>query len=117
MITGSPGGDDQIHRTVQTLLNIVDFGMNVQLAIEAPRWSSRSFASSVFPHRMSNPGDLSLEARVPDEVQKALAAKGHKVQTVGAWSQGSLATIVVDPRTGVLSAGADPRWKRYAWAR
>ena len=40
-------------RTVQTLLNMVDFGMNVQQAIEAPRWSTRSFASSVFPHRMS----------------------------------------------------------------
>ena len=40
MITGSPGGDDQIHRTVQTLMNMVDFGMNVQQAIEAPRWST-----------------------------------------------------------------------------
>jgi gamma-glutamyltranspeptidase/glutathione hydrolase len=117
MITGSPGGDDQIHRTVQTLLNAVDFGMNVQAAIEAPRWSTRSFASSVFPHRMSNPGDLSVEARVPEAVQKALLAKGHKLQTAGPWSQGSLAAIVVDPRMGVLSAGADPRVEAYAWAR
>jgi len=117
MITGSPGGDDQIHRTVQTLLNLVDFGMNVQEAIEAPRWSSRSFASSVFPHRMSDPGNLSVESRVPEAVQKALQAKGHKLQTARPWSLGSNAAIVVDAKTGVLSAGADPRVEAYAWAR
>lgn len=117
MITGSPGGDDQIPRTVQTLLNMVEFGMNVQQAIEAPRWSTRSFASSVFPHRMSNPGHLSVESRVPEAVQKALLAKGHKLQASGAWSLGSNAAIVLDPKTGVLSAGADPRVEAYAWAR
>jgi gamma-glutamyltranspeptidase/glutathione hydrolase len=117
MITGSPGGDDQIHRTVQTLLNLVDFGMNVQQAIEAPRWSSRSFASSVFPHRMSDPGNLSVESRIPESVQKALLAKGHKLQTAGPLSLGSNAAIVVDPKTGILSAGADPRVEAYAWAR
>ena len=117
MITGSPGGDDQIHRTVQTLLNLVDFGMNVQEAIEAPRWSSRSFASSVFPHRMSDPGNLSVESRVSEAVQKALQAKGHKLQTARPWSLGSNAAIVVDAKTGVVSAGADPRVEAYAWAR
>ena len=117
MITGSPGGDDQIHRTVQTLLNLVDFGMNVQEAIEAPRWSSRSFASSVFPHRMSDPGNLSVESRVSEAVQKALQAKGHKLQTARPWSLGSNAAIVVDVKTGVVSAGADPRVEAYAWAR
>jgi gamma-glutamyltranspeptidase / glutathione hydrolase len=98
---------------VQTLLNLVDFGMNVQQAIEAPRWSSRSFASSVFPHRMTEPDNLSVE-RVPEAVQKALQAKGHKLQMAGAWSLGSNAAIVVDPKTGVLSAGADPRVEAYA---
>jgi gamma-glutamyltranspeptidase/glutathione hydrolase len=117
LITGSPGGDDQIPRTVQTLLNMIDFGMNVQQAIEAPRWSTRSFASSVFPHNMERPGELSVESRIPDAVQKALQAKGHKLQAAGAWSLGSNAAIAIDPRTGVLSAGADPRVEAYAWAR
>ena len=117
MITGSPGGDDQIGRTVQTLLNVVDFGMNSEEAIEAPRWSTSSFASSVFPHKMSNPGQLSVESRVPDAVQKALIAKGHKLETARPWSLGSSAAIVVDLKTGVLSAGADPRVEAYAWAR
>jgi gamma-glutamyltranspeptidase / glutathione hydrolase len=117
LITGSPGGDDQIQRTVQTLLNMIDFGMNVQQAIEAPRWSTRGFASSVFPHNMTHPGDLSVESRIPDAVQKALQAKGHKLQAAGAWSLGSNAAIAIDPKTGVLSAGADPRVEAYAWAR
>ena len=116
MIMGSPGGDDQIMRTMQTLLNMVEFGMNVQQAIEAPRWSTRSFPASPFPHTMY-PGELSLEARVPEAVGQALAAKGHKLKASRAWSMGSNAAIVVDLKTGVLSAGADPRVDAYAWAR
>ena len=49
LVTGSPGGDDQCLRTLQTFLNLVEFGMNVQQAIEAPRWSTRSFPQSYFP--------------------------------------------------------------------
>ncbi len=116
MILGSPGGDDQIMRTMQTLINVVDFGMNVQQAIEAPRWSSRSFPASPFPHTM-RPGDLSVESRVADAVQKALAAKGHKLSASGPWSMGANAAIVVNVATGFLAAGADPRVDAYAWAK
>jgi len=115
MIMGSPGGDDQIMRTMQTLLNMIEFEMNVQQAIEAPRWSTRGFPASPFPHTMY-PGDLTVEARIPEAVQQALAAKGHKLRVMGAWSMGANAAIVVDLKTGVLSAGADPRTDAYAWA-
>jgi len=116
MILGSPGGDDQVMRTMQTLLNVVDFGMNVQQAIEAPRWSTRSFPASPFPHTMY-PGDLSVESRVVESVQKDLAAKGHKLRVAAPWSLGSNAAIMVDVKRGILSAGADPRVDAYAWAR
>lgn len=116
LILGSPGGDDQVMRTLQTLLNILDFGMNPQQAIEAPRWSTRAFPASPFPHTMY-PGDLSVENRIPDAVQKALVAKGHKLTTSGAWSLGSNAVIMVDVARGFLHAGADPRVDAYAWAR
>jgi gamma-glutamyltranspeptidase/glutathione hydrolase len=116
MIMGSPGGDDQIMRTMQTLLNMVEFGMNVQQAIEAPRWSTRSFPASPFPHTMY-PGEMTLEARVPETVRADLVAKGHNLKTSRAWTMGSNAAIVVDLKTGVLSAGADPRVDAYAWAR
>jgi gamma-glutamyltranspeptidase/glutathione hydrolase len=115
MVMGSPGGDDQIMRTMQTLLNMVEFGMDVQRAIEAPRWSTRSFPASPFPHTMY-PGDLSVESRVSESVRQALTAKGHKLRASGAWTMGANAAIVVDLKTGVLSAGADPRTEAYAWA-
>ena len=116
MVTGSPGGDDQIMRTMQTFLNVVEFGMNIQQAIEAPRWATRSFPASTFPHTM-RPGEMSVEARISEAVQEALIAKGHKLTVSGPWSKGAIAGIIVDPDTGVLSAGADPRVEAYAWAR
>ena len=116
MVTGSPGGDDQIMRTMQTLLNMIDFGMNVQHAIEAPRWSTRSFPASPFPHTMY-PGDLSVEGTIPAAVRTALEAKGHKLTVARPWSLGANAAIVIDPQTSVLSAGADPRTEAYAWAK
>jgi gamma-glutamyltranspeptidase / glutathione hydrolase len=115
MITGSPGGDDQIMRTMQTLINMVDFGMDIQQAIEAPRWSSRAFPASPFPHTMY-PGDLAVESRIPQATQKELIARGHKLRVDPPWSLGSNAGIVIDLQTGVLSAGADPRVEAYAWA-
>lgn len=115
MITGSPGGDDQVMRTMQTLINVVDFGMNIQQAIEAPRWSSNSFPSSPFPHTML-PGEMWVEARIPETTQKELIARGHKLRVAGPWSLSASAGIIVDSKTGVLSAGADPRVQAYAWA-
>ena len=114
-ILGSPGGDDQVMRTMQTLINIVDFGMNIQQAIEAARWSSRAFPASPFPHTMY-PGDMSVESRIPEATRQALIEKGHKLRVAPPWSLGSNGGIVIDSRTGVLSAGADPRVDAYAWA-
>jgi gamma-glutamyltranspeptidase / glutathione hydrolase len=114
-VLGSPGGDDQVMRTMQTLINMVDFGMNIQQAIEAPRWSSRAFPASPFPHTMY-PGDLSVESRIPESTRQALIARGHKLRVAPAWVLGSNAGIVLDVTTGVLSAGADPRVDAYAWA-
>ncbi len=107
-LLGSPGGDDQCMRTMQTFLNVVEFGMNVQDAIEAPRWSTRAFPSSPFPHTMYR-GDLGIESRIPVATKDALTKKGHKVLVKGPWSMNSTAGILIDPETNVLSAGADPR--------
>jgi len=116
LLIGSPGADDQIQRTMQTLLNILDFGMNVQQAIEAPRWSTRAFPASPFPHTMY-PGDLSVEASIPEVVWKVLTARGHKLRVARDWTLGANAAILLDPRTGVLNAGVDPRTEGYAWAK
>ena len=108
MVAGCPGGDNQAINTMQTLLNIVDFGMNVQQAIEAPRWTTRSFPASPTPHTMY-PGDLQVEDRVPQPVRADLVQRGHKLIVSGAYSIGSNAAIVSDATKGFVAAGADPR--------
>jgi gamma-glutamyltranspeptidase/glutathione hydrolase len=115
MVVGSPGGDDQCMRIMQTFLNVVEFGMNIQQAIEAPRWSTTSFPSSVFPHTM-NPGQMAVESRVPAAVIEELRRRGHRVTVNGPWTMSATSAIVIDPETGVLSAGADPRGDNYALA-
>ncbi|MBZ5728020.1 MAG: gamma-glutamyltransferase [Acidobacteriia bacterium] len=115
LITGSPGADDQCMRTMQTLINIVDFGMNVQQAIEAPRWATRSFPASPFPHTMY-PGDLSLEGRIAEDVHAELARRGHTVAMKGPWSMNDSGAIMVEAATGTVSAGADPRTAALALA-
>src|SRR5262249_9117872 len=116
LVTGTPGGDNQAINTMQTLINIVDFGMNVQQAIEAPRWSTRSFPASPFPHTMY-PGDLSFEDRIPAGVRDELVARGHKVEVKRPWSMNSSAGIMVAVARGAVSAGADPRTSAFwlAW--
>ena len=116
MIMGSPGGDDQVMRTMQTLMNVVDFGLNVQQAIEAPRWSTSSFPASPFPHTMY-PGDLSVESRIPDRGPGRPCRQGPQAAVAGPWSLAEMAVIQIDPNTGILNAGADPRADAYAWAR
>lgn len=115
LATGSPGGDDQVFRTLQTFLNLVEFGMNVQQAIEAPRWSTTSFPASPFPHTMY-PGRMSVEDRIPADVRAELLKKGHKLEVAGPWTSGSNGAIVIDPAAGVVNAGADPRVEAYALA-
>jgi gamma-glutamyltranspeptidase/glutathione hydrolase len=115
MVAGCPGGDNQAINTMQTLLNIVDFGMNVQQAIEAARWTTKAFPSSPFPHVMY-PGDLQVEDRIPEEVRTELARYGHKLTVTGPYTIGNNAAIVSNAKTGVLAAGADPRLPAFGLA-
>ncbi|MBK9169493.1 MAG: gamma-glutamyltransferase [Bryobacterales bacterium] len=108
LVTGSPGGDDQCLRTMQTFLNMVEFGMNIQQAIEAPRWATRAFPASPFPHTMY-PADLQVEDRVSKEVRDGLVRRGHKLWVRPGWSLNLSAGIVIDAVRDALSAGADPR--------
>lgn len=118
MAGGSPGGDDQPQRLVQGFLNVVEFGMNLQDAIEAPRFNSASFPASPFPHTMY-PGRVRFEDRIPLATQKALEAMGHKVTFPPAdgWSLGAQHYIMWDQARGILMAGADPRGDNDAMAK
>ena len=116
---GCPGGDAQCQAMVQTFLNIVEFGMNPQAAVEQPRFSVWNFPNSFWPHDYL-PARLNLEGRIDGEIAGQLAARGHDVCTVADWDpmdMGVMSAITVDPDSGVLSGGADPRRDTYAIGR
>jgi gamma-glutamyltranspeptidase / glutathione hydrolase len=105
---GTPGGDQQDQWTLQFFLNVVDFGMDLQEAIEAPKFSTLHFPSTFYPHD-NYPGVLRVEDRVAPDVRDALAARGHKVEVRPPWSEGRVLAVQINTKTGVLAGGADPR--------
>ncbi|HUF85861.1 MAG TPA: gamma-glutamyltransferase family protein [Thermohalobaculum sp.] len=115
LVFGSPGGDVQTQAMLQVFLNVVVFGMDVQSAVEAPRFASFSFPISFEPHEY-HPGRLNLEARLPEETGAALAALGHEIEwwPERTWRAGSVCLIRPDHDAGILHAGADFRRAGYA---
>jgi gamma-glutamyltranspeptidase/glutathione hydrolase len=111
----TPGGDNQDQALLQVLLNIIDFGMTPQQAVEAPRFQTEHFYASFANHEFI-PGKLNLENRFPKETIDALAQLGHKVNVAGPWSNGS-APVVIEIGDGVLHGAADPRRGRYIFGR
>ena len=112
MTVGCPGGDNQAQADLQLILNVLVFGMDPQQAVEAPRFSSQSVTNSFYP-RVYLPGQLNVEAGIPEEVRSRLSSLGHKVVEAGHCGNGAVVTQR-DPRTGAMSAGADPRRTTYA---
>ncbi len=108
MVLGTQGGDQQDQWTLQVFLNQVAFGMEVQEAIEAARFSSVHFPSSFYPHH-ALPGGLRLEGRIPETVRTELTRRGHVVTVEDDWVAGDVLCIRVDVERGVLHGGADPR--------
>ena len=115
---GTPGGDAQCPAMLQMFLNIVEFGMDPQQAIEQPRFVPWNFPNSFWPHTYL-PGRLSVESRISGDTMAELTRRGHDVQALDEWSSsvGGLSAIVVDQEAGVLKGGADPRRDTYAIGR
>ncbi|WP_233237249.1 gamma-glutamyltransferase family protein [Bordetella sp. LUAb4] len=112
---GTPGGDVQCQAMLQTFLNMEVFGMDVQQAIEAPRFATFSFPSSFEPHN-AMPGRLMIENLVDPAVGDALTAMGHTVKwwQDRSWRAGAMCAVRHDLTTGVRWGGADPRRPAYA---
>jgi gamma-glutamyltranspeptidase/glutathione hydrolase len=89
--------------------------MDVQAAIDAPRFITLSFPSS-FPPYNHFPGVLSLEDRFSESTLNDLRERGHKVEMFPAYSRrvASVEAIIYEPKTGFLRAGADSRQPAYA---
>jgi gamma-glutamyltranspeptidase/glutathione hydrolase len=111
---GTPGGDVQIQSMVQVFLNVHVFGMDVQSAIEAPRFAGYSFPGSFEPHPYF-PGLLMMEKRIAAQTGEALQARGHRVDWWDEWTwlAGAPCAILADQERGILHGGADPRRPAY----
>jgi gamma-glutamyltranspeptidase/glutathione hydrolase len=97
MVTGSPGGPRIITTTLHTILNVVDFGMNAEEAVAAPRY-----------HHQWVPNKVYVEPEVSELVVRGLEERAHEVE-VGKRRWSSAQSIVVDPETGLHHGGSDPR--------
>jgi len=112
---GTPGGDSQMQAMLQVFLNVTEFGMTVQQAIEQPRFATFTYPNSFSPFAI---GNLNVENRFPQATTDALEALGH---TVERWADlapaaGAVCAVMRDSGTGWLHAGADPRREAYAVA-
>jgi gamma-glutamyltranspeptidase/glutathione hydrolase len=115
MALGGFGGDHIPQGTLQVFLNLIEFGLDPQEAVEAPRFYSYSFPNSGFPSAY-NPGLMRAEGRIAADVLEALRQRGHTVEAYPDWWEGSClyGVIMRHPHTGVLQGGADPRGEAYA---
>jgi gamma-glutamyltranspeptidase/glutathione hydrolase len=103
LVGGTPGAHWQVQTNLQMLVNVLDFGMDVQEAIEAPRYTMGD---------QLTPGDLTvrIEARVGDDAIAGLRDRGHRVEVAGPWdAAGAVQLIARDPATGVYRGATEPR--------
>ena len=104
LLGGTPGGHYQVQTNFQLVSNVLDHGMNVQQAVEAPRWGHDEIT-----------GIAAVETRFPDGLADALRGRGHVIQSCGAWGNPSRAHLIaVDPENGSFTGGSDPRWHGQA---
>lgn len=107
VVGGTPGGDQQPQWNMQLISNLIDHDMDVQQAVEAPRWQS---FPGTDPINLGNPFEVRIESRVAEEALDGLRERGHAVRVVGPYAAGGAAFLIArDPETGVLQGGSDPR--------
>jgi len=98
---GIMGGWNQSQAHAQFVANVVDFGMNVQMALEAARFTKGTFDGC----------DLTMESRVPDAVRQELARRGHIITPLGGFAggMGNGEAVMRDAKRGVNFGASDPR--------
>lgn len=107
VVGGTPGGDGQPQWNLQMTTGLIDAGLDVQAALEQPRWT---IYPGSYPREVGHPYALQVEDRLGAEAIDDLRARGHNVVTSGDWGGlGSSQIIARDPDSGVLAGGSDPR--------
>ena len=107
LVGGTPGGDQQAQWNTQIISNVIDHGMSLQEAVEAPRFHS---FPGTDPVNLGRPPVVKAEERVPEATREALTRLGHTVETLGAWGGGGAVQLIqLDREKGVLRGATDPR--------
>jgi gamma-glutamyltranspeptidase/glutathione hydrolase len=98
---GIMGGWNQAQAHAQFVANVVDFGMNIQMALEAARFTKNSFDGC----------DVQMESRVPEAVRRELKGRGHEVENLGTFSGavGNGQAVMRDAKRRVNFGASDPR--------
>lgn len=111
----TPGGDNQDQALIQILLDVVEFNLNAQNAVEAPRFQTRHLVSS-FDNHAWNLGDLLLDERIPPATIAELTERGHHTSTRSRFANGAAPVVIKVLPSGIIEAGADPFYNRSAHA-
>jgi gamma-glutamyltranspeptidase/glutathione hydrolase len=106
---GVMGGDMQPQGHVQVLINMIDFGMNVQDAGDAARVRHLGSAEPTGEPAKPNGGTVVVESGISEETVVALTSKGHTVERTGRGGFGGYQGILIDWEHGTLHGGSDPR--------
>jgi gamma-glutamyltranspeptidase/glutathione hydrolase len=110
-VGGTPGGDFQTQGHVQVLTGLLDFGLDIQQAVDAPRWYSSPGTDPITLHQ---PVMLQVEAELPEETQHGLAAMGHRMAVAAL--PGRVQLIAYDHACGTLGGASDSRGDGYSAA-
>jgi gamma-glutamyltranspeptidase / glutathione hydrolase len=108
---GTPGSYGILVTTVQVLVHLLDFGLNLQDAIGAPRFRWIDDVGDPLPART-----MRMESRVPEATRGALTTRGYDIELLGPWSMrvGGVQGTLMNHETGWLAGAADPRRNGYA---
>ncbi len=106
---GVMGGDMQPQGHAQILVNLIDFGMNVQAAGDTPRVRHNGSAEPTGRPEAEHGGTVLIEPGIPATVRAELESRGHQVKVAGGSSFGGYQAILIDEETGMLHGATEPR--------
>ncbi len=115
MAYGTPGGDMQDQWTLQFLLNVVDFGMDLQQAIDAPSFHTTHFINSFYP-RATGDGTIFVEEGIALPVLRRMQEFGHRIYLLPPNVNGEVCAARINPTTGMLEAAASSKHTGQAYA-
>jgi gamma-glutamyltranspeptidase/glutathione hydrolase len=112
-VGGTPGANVQVQTNFQLITGLIDEGLSVQEAAEAPRWMHLSDPSTSAVDEEIK-GVLSIESRIGDSVIEDLRSRGHELEVLSEYGHASSVQVLEVLPNGTLAFGSDPRSPGHA---